>query len=161
MNYNWKLVIWLDKEVAYNFNFLLFFPDIMRNWWSSVVVVVRKKEGRKWKVCQREERNDSTWIYESKLIELPHSHVRGGYVLVTCPSIKYVWTMLLPQICTRSFKLCLFQIDPFKFLRFQIGPLSFEFVSDSSFLFNYFSITEMTYLKQTRNLKDISETLET
>jgi len=58
----------------------------------------------------------------------------------------------------RSFKFLRFQIDPlsfefasdrsFKFIRFQIGPLSFEFVSDRSF---NFGLTEF-------DRKDLSET---
>jgi len=73
-------------------------------------------------------------------------------------------------VLDRSFKFLRFQICPlsfelvsdrsFKFLRFQTGPLSFKFVSDKFFLFNYFSITKRTYMKQTRNLMDLSETLE-
>jgi len=81
-------------------------------------------------------------------------------------------------VSDRSFKFLRFQIGPlsfefvsdmsFKFLRFQIGPLSFEFVSDMPFMFLTDRSTlalkrliERTYLKQTRNLKDLSETLET
>jgi len=71
----------------------------------------------------------------------------------------------------RSFKFLRFQIDPlsfefvsdrsFKFLRFQIGPLSFEFVSDRSFLSTSVKPKLICPLSETRNLKHLSETLET
>jgi len=49
----------------------------------------------------------------------------------------------------------------FKFLRFQIGPLSFEFVSDRFFLSTSVKPKLICPLSETRNLKDLSETLET
>jgi len=45
------------------------------------------------------------------------------------------------------------------FIKFHIGPLSFEFVSDMFFNFGLTRLIERTYLKQTQNLKDLSETL--